>query len=376
MPHPGHTVRLFSLARGRATHQHVARSSSATAPLNVSLRQISHYFEPLSASCQIFSSEPPSSKRVYKPKTAHSTILKRFASKEAGSDTPIVIRGPPSQPAKDYGQSDYKYVKVDITQLGDDRGRQAVISIRNPAKLNILTAETIDELTRAIETLKTYARPRVVIFTGQTEPPHTAAFCAGANIREMESISTPEQAREFITRLKDLCYLIYLWQAVTIARIDGLCFGAGLELAACCDFRYGTQRSTFSMREVAVGIPSVIQARLLANIMGWQAAKRMVLLGKVMEADEAQRSSLLDGEFSTAEEMDAHIQEDLELVGSYSQEAVRAQKELNLYWESHGLGAGIEKGVDVFADTWADGGTQPKRYMRAWMGRKRDSRSG
>ena len=67
--------------------------------------------------------------------------------------------------------------------------------------------------------------------------------------------------------------------------------------------------------------------------------------------------------------MDAHIQEDLDLVGSYSQEAVRAQKELKLYWESHQLNSGIENGIDIFADVWADGGTMPKRYMRAWMGK-------
>ena len=274
------------------------------------------------------------------------------------------------------GLSDYENISVSTSRLASGLGHLAYITICNPTKLNILTAKTINELKHAITTLRGYPKPRIIILAGRTGSSHTASFCAGANIHEMESIGDREQARDFITRIENLCHAMYTSEAVTIARIDGLCFGAGLELAACCDFRYGTERSSFSMKEVAIGIPSVIHARLLANIMGWQAAKRMVLLGKVMGANEAHRANLLDGEFSTAEEMDAHIQEDVDLMASYSQEAVRAQKELNLYWESHGLVSGIGKGIDVFAETWSDGGTQPKRYMRAWKGRDRARKSG
>lgn len=391
MPIPGSLQRCYKLTCSQAAHPYLAGSVVRQAVSTASLSHSSHCSRLLGASYQVPSSQRQGSRLIYqanaaysttcklstsaKASTPQSTTSKTAASTEAESINEMYIRRTPSRLGKECTLSDYKNISVSTSRLRSGAGHLAYIVICNPAKLNIFTAETINELEHAMSTLRSYPNLRVVILTGQTGSSHTASFCAGANILEMESISNREQARDFITRIKNLCNAMYTWEAVTIARIDGLCFGAGLELAACCDFRYGTQRSSFSMKEVAIGIPSVIHARLLANIMGWQAAKRMVLLGKVMGADEAHRANLLDGKFSTAEEMDAHIQEDAELVASYSQEAVRAQKELNLYWESHPLHSGIGKGVDIFAETWTDGGTQPKRYMRAWMGRNRASKS-
>ena len=269
----------------------------------------------------------------------------------------------------------YNYIRVDKTELPNDSGLLVNIKICNPAKLNILTAEATNELGHAINALRSDRNIRAVVLTGESQPPHTASFCAGANIKEMASICTEAQASQFIQRIYKLCYQLYNWNVVTIARIDGLCFGAGLELAACCDFRYGTERSTFSMKEVAVGIPSVVHARLLANIMGWQAAKRMVFLGKVVEADEAHRSDLLDAKFSTVEEMDSQIQEDVHLVASYSPSAMRVQKHLFTLWESEPLHDGIGQGIKYFSQMWIDGGTEPKKHMRAWMDRSREKKA-
>lgn len=335
----------------------------------MSIRQISHCLKRLSASRQASWSKRPGSGQVYNPKIAQSNISKRLASAEADYQHAMSHTTAPSQPRKNY-----KYVQTHRSASPDGSGRLVKITICNPAKLNILSIEAVNELEHAISKLRTDTSTRVAIFTGQTEPHYTASFCAGANIREMESISAPDQARAFITRIYNLCQLIYNWNVVTIARIDGLCFGAGLELAACCDFRYGTQRSMFSMKEVALGIPSVVHARLLANIVGWQVAKRMVLLAKVIEADEAQRSNLLDSKCSTAEEMDGQIQDDVQLMASYGRQAMRVQKELILDWEQTSLSAGIRNSIDSFAEMWKDGGSEPKKHMRDWMDRSRDKK--
>lgn len=269
----------------------------------------------------------------------------------------------------------YEHISLSKSELPNDSGTLATITICDPEKLNILTRDTLAELQRALRSISYDDAVRMVIFTGQSSPSKTASFCAGADIREMEALHSPIAAKSFIRRIYHICQAATLPNVVTIARIDGLCFGAGLELAACCDFRYGTDRSTFSMKEVAVGIPSVVHARLLGNIMGLQAAKRMTLLGKVMDADEARQSNLLDGKFATVEEMDQQIQEDVHLMASYGRRAVAAQKRLNHSWERMGLEEGLHVGINRFADMWDDGGIEPKRYMKAWMERSRDKKS-
>ena len=265
-------------------------------------------------------------------------------------------------------------LSVTRRELPNDGGVEATITICNTPKLNIINTKTIRELRKALKTLEQDDDVRTVIFTGQADPSRTASFCAGANIQEMESISTPEDARTFISRVYEICEILYRLKPVTICRIDGLCFGAGLELAACCDLRYGTERSTFSMKEVAVGLPSVVHARLLANIMGWQAAKRMILLAKVWSAQEAHRTNLLDEIFPTPGAMDKQLQEDVDLMGSYGRKTMRVQKDINLVWEHVGLQEGINYSIDAFATMWEDGGTEPKRAMGAWMNRRRSKK--
>ena len=79
-----------------------------------------------------------------------------------------------------------------------------------------------------------------------------------------------------------------------IARIDGYALGAGLELAAACDLRVASDRAVFGMPEVRVGIPSVVEAALLPQLIGYGRARRLLLTGVTIDADEALAWGLVD----------------------------------------------------------------------------------
>ena len=263
-------------------------------------------------------------------------------------------------------------ILVEKSKLADGHGTKATVILNNPNKLNFLDKDAVSELTNVFEQdLREDQSIRAVVITGQSSTTKTASFCAGANINEMAGISSTEDAEAFISTVHRMCQAVYTSPAVTVARIDGLCFGAGLELVACCDFRYGTERSQFSMREVAVGIPSVVQARLLPNIMGWQKAKRLVLLGLIEKASKMHKEGLLDECFADVQGMDRHIDEELELLGSYSQPAIESQKRLNRYWEEHDQAAGIERGIHEFGRMFDDGGESVKQVMSHFLNRSR-----
>ncbi len=111
----------------------------------------------------------------------------------------------------------------------------AWITIDNQAKLNVLGSRLIGELRAAFEALAAEPGLRAVVLTGAG----ARAFIGGADIAEMAAL-TPETARTFITGLHALCNAIQALPVPVIARIQGYCLGAGLEVAAACGL--GNQR--------------------------------------------------------------------------------------------------------------------------------------
>jgi len=210
-----------------------------------------------------------------------------------------------------------------------------------------------------------------VILSGGPLPNPKAAFCAGADIREMSNLKSAREAEGFIQNVHDACQAIRDLPVVTIASIQGLTLGAGLELAASCDFRYATANSLFGMPETKLGIPSVVQARLLANIVGWQKTKRLVYFGETYDAKAVHSWGLVDDVFDSVEDLDRCVAEASKSVFRNGPEAMRAQKRLVRLWEESGLVSGITAGIESFADMFKDGGVEPKKYMHQFLERRK-----
>ena len=92
-----------------------------------------------------------------------------------------------------------------------------------------------------------------------------------------------------------------------IARIDGYALGAGLEIAASCDLRAASDRSTFGMPEVRVGIPSVVEAVPLPRLIGWGRTCELVLTGETISAEDALEWGLIE-RMTSAEAPDSTIE--------------------------------------------------------------------
>ena len=111
-------------------------------------------------------------------------------------------------------------------------------------------------------------------------------FAAGADVTVMAGL-TPASARAFIAALHEAIDAVRRLPVPVIAAIRGHCLGAAVELAAACDFRAGDTTAVIAMPEVRVGIPSVIEAALLPGLIGWGAAREMLLTGREYGAAEA-----------------------------------------------------------------------------------------
>ena len=146
------------------------------------------------------------------------------------------------------------------------------------------------EIVETIDRLDADPALRLVVLTGAGE----RAFVGGADINELAALDH-DSARDFITLVHRCCDGFRRLPVPVIARIDGFALGAGLELAAACDLRVASDRSMFGMPEVAIGIPSVVEAALLPQLIGAGRARRLLLTGETIDAAEALAWGLVDG---------------------------------------------------------------------------------
>jgi enoyl-CoA hydratase/carnithine racemase len=108
------------------------------------------------------------------------------------------------------------------------------------------------------------------------------------DVRVLRELDTA-RARELITTLHDALAAVHRAPFPVIAAVNGPCLGAGFELALACDLRVSAASGHVRPAEVRVGVPSVIQAALLAPMIGPGRAAEMLLTGAAVGA--AGRSS-------------------------------------------------------------------------------------
>ncbi len=257
--------------------------------------------------------------------------------------------------------SETRTIQIDV----DDRGKQgriAKITIDNQKKLNCIDITLIEKLIIAIEGFNDDPEIRMLILTGAGK----RAFIGGVDINTMVSLDPPK-AKEFITRLHMVCAAIRNLPVPVIARISGYCLGGGLEVAAACDLRVATQDSVFGMPEVKIGLPSVIEAALLPNLVGWGKARELIYTGLNMLAEEALSCGLVE-KVVAVEELDQAITKWTDAILDTGPKSIRLQKELIREWEQLPVDKAIEKGIETFSKAYES--DEPKSLMRSFLDRK------
>jgi enoyl-CoA hydratase len=222
-------------------------------------------------------------------------------------------------------------------------GRVAVVTINNPSRLNAMHSALMDEFVERLSPLEADAELRALVLTGAGDE----AFIGGADIREMSALANAEDGRRFITRLHRCCDAIRAVPVPTIARINGMTLGGGLEIAAACDVRIAAESAVFGMPEVKLGIPSVIEAALLPMLIGWGRTRQILLFGENFSAQEAHSWGLVN-ELVADHDLDGAVGRWLNQLLSCRPGAVRLQKQLMRSWEDMPLRAAIEAGIASF----------------------------
>jgi enoyl-CoA hydratase/carnithine racemase len=171
----------------------------------------------------------------------------------------------------------------DCVRLAID-ARVATILLERPAKLNALTLAMLDRLDGVCAALAADERVRVVVVGSSSE----RAFCAGADVGEWSALTPGAMWRRWIAEGHRVFDRLASLPMPSIAVIDAMAYGGGLELALACDLRVASDRARFALPEVRIGIvPGWGGAARLAALVGAARAKQMALTGEPIDATTA-----------------------------------------------------------------------------------------
>jgi len=170
-------------------------------------------------------------------------------------------------------------------------GRVAWVILDRPDAANALSKALVRDLRAALAQLR--HDPPVLILTGAGEK----AFCAGADLKERRAM-TLDETRAFLAELNATVDELATFPQMTIAALNGVAFGGGLELALACDLRVAAIGVEVGLPEVRLGIiPGAGGTQRLARLCGVAVAKELILTGRRLRVDSrrAQEMGLVNG---------------------------------------------------------------------------------
>ncbi len=219
--------------------------------------------------------------------------------------------------------------------LAEMRGPVGLAQLNRPDARNALSPELMEELAAMCERWDEDPGIRCIVIAGSEE-----WFAAGADIKAMadrtfaETLTSP--TARFWPRLAAV-------RTPLVAAVSGYALGGGCELALACDMIVASETAEFGQPEILLGIiPGGGGTQRLARVMGKQRAMELVLTGRRIGAEEAQRLGIVNSVASKREWLDAAL-ELAGVVASRPPLAVRLGKQAVLAAEETSLSAGLDQ---------------------------------
>jgi enoyl-CoA hydratase len=168
----------------------------------------------------------------------------------------------------------------------ETRGRVAVIRLNRPQALNALNAALMRELGGAIDACESDGNIGCVVITGSDK-----AFAAGADIKEMADKTFTDV---FLGDFTATWHRVAAARKPVIAAVAGFALGGGCELALQCDLIIAADNAKFGQPEIKLGvIPGIGGTQRLTRAVGKAKAMDLILTGRMMDAEEAERAGLV-----------------------------------------------------------------------------------
>jgi enoyl-CoA hydratase len=223
----------------------------------------------------------------------------------------------------------------------------AVLTLDRPARLNALSPELIEDLHAALDELAVDPEVRVVVLTGAGR-----GFCAGLDLTafdlgggERERWNSPQQRLALQKRIAGLVPKLRDLPQPVVAAVNGPAAGGGLALALAADVRIAATSARFNVAFVRIGLSGcdIGVSWLLPRLVGASRAFELLLTGRLVDAEEADRIGLVTRVVPDGEVLEAAL-ETARLVRANTPMGVRMTKEV--MWSQLEV-ASLHAGIDL-----------------------------
>jgi len=211
------------------------------------------------------------------------------------------------------------------------------LTIEREAVMNCLSFPTLRRLRALLAELREDLSIRCVLITGAG----SKAFCAGADLKERRTMPD-ERVPHFVRNIRALMDDVEALPQPTIAVVNGFAFGGGTELMLACDLRIAADHAQFGLTETTLAIiPGAGGTQRLPRLIGKSRAKDLILTGRRIDAQEAERIGLVN-RIATGPELKAAASELAGTIAKNGPIAVRAAKEAIDRGSEQPIRAGLE----------------------------------
>ena len=205
----------------------------------------------------------------------------------------------------------------------DERG-VATITLNNPDKHNAFDDSIISELTKAFNDIAANEQVRVMVLASTGK-----SFSAGADLgwmKRMASYSYEENLKD-ANALAQMLHALNFMPMPTIAKVQGAAFGGAVGLASCCDMVVASEKASFCLSEVKLGLIPATISPYVVNAIGLKASRRYFQTAERFFADKAQHIGLVD-EITPPDELDAGVEKLIAALLANGPVAVKQAKQL------------------------------------------------
>jgi len=174
------------------------------------------------------------------------------------------------------------------TILVEQKGAVTLVTLNRPQALNALNSQVLAELVEAFRAYEADESQRCLVLTGSGDK----AFAAGADIKEMaEKPAADFYLQDFFS---DWQTGVVAARKPWIAAVNGYALGGGCEVAMMADFIIASDKAQFGQPEITLGVgPGMGGSQRLTRAIGKAKTMEMCLTGRMMGAEEAERSGLV-----------------------------------------------------------------------------------
>jgi enoyl-CoA hydratase len=219
------------------------------------------------------------------------------------------------------------------TILVEQRDAVTLVTLNRPQALNALNSQVLADLIVAFAAYDSDPSQRCLVLTGSEK-----AFAAGADIKEMQSQGFAEMyGSNFFAGWEQVTSTRKPW----IAAVAGFALGGGCEVAMMADFIIAADTAKFGQPEIKLGVtPGMGGSQRLTWAVGKAKAMEMCLTGRMMGAEEAERSGLVAKVVPAADLLDEALKTAEAIAGMAPLAAIATKEMVNAAFEN-GLSQGI-----------------------------------